>query len=109
METEKTIAQKWIQRLEDNSVEAMQNDVVGEVEAGGWGGYAYIFPDGSSVWQKRKNDWYPGDEYVQCPSCEEWREMPDDEDYVCDICDECDEAEVDDEVATGILKSEVSE
>jgi|HubBroStandDraft_2_1064218.scaffolds.fasta_scaffold1558933_2 hypothetical protein len=77
---ELTISEKWIKRLDENAVEQMQNDAVGEVE--GDYSWVYIFKDGSSVYEKRRGDWYPGDEYVQCPSCEEWREV--DEATGCD-------------------------
>jgi hypothetical protein len=82
---EMTIAETWIQRIDNNAVEQMQNDAVGEVDTGSH--WVYIFKDGSSAYEKRRGDWYPGSDYVQCPSCEEWREMGDD--YVSDICADC--------------------
>lgn len=94
-----TIAQQWIERIDNNSAAKMQDDAVGEVEERG--SWIYIFPDGSSVWEKRRGDWYPGDPYVQCASCGEWRE---DDDQACGFCDQDD-----DEQATAILKPEVSE
>jgi hypothetical protein len=97
-----TIAEKWIQRIDDNPVAKMQDDAVAVVEERGE--YVYIFEDGSSVYEKRRNDWYPAGEYVQCAECEEWREMPEGDSY--DICDDCDAiGEAEDEQAKAFLKS----
>ena len=98
-----TIADKWIERIDNNSAEKMQEDAVGEVEARG--SWVYIFADGSSAYEKRRGDWYPAGDYIQCPECEEWREMPDGD--FCDICDECDADQADDEQTTAILKSAI--
>ena len=94
-----TIAKQWIERIDNNSAAKMQDDAVGEVEERG--SWVYIFSDGSSAWEKRRGDWYPGDPYVQCPSCEEWRV---DDDEACECGGEEDEA--DDEQATAILKQD---
>ena len=72
----KAIAEKWVTRLDDNSSQHIQdemnNEAVGEVES--CGTWVYIFEDGSSIYEKRRGDWYTGNEYVRCPSCDEWRE-----------------------------------
>jgi|ERR1700733_3867622 len=83
------------------AVKRMQDAAVDVQEHGG--SYLYIFEDGSSLYEKRRDDWYPAGNYVQCPSCEEWREGDETMD-----CDGCAQAEADDEQATAILKSEVS-
>jgi hypothetical protein len=86
--------------------ELMDNEAVEMVESRGT--QILIFEDGSSAYEKRDNDWYPYEQYVQCPECEEWREMPDGD--FCDICDDCDaEGEAEDEEATALLKSKVSD
>jgi len=104
MAKEMTIAWKWVNRLDEDVVEKMQDDAVGVVEE--YGEYVYIFADGSSIYEKRRGDWYPAGTYIQCAECEEWREMP--EGDVCDICDDCDADEKDneakDEQATDISK-----
>jgi hypothetical protein len=70
------------------AIRRMENAAVGVVEE--FGVYVYIFSDGSSVYEKRRGDWYPGGKYVQCPECEEWRALEDEEHYFSDICAECD-------------------
>ena len=49
-----TIADKLIERIDNNSAEKMQEDAVGEVEARG--SWVYIFADGSSAYEKRRGD-----------------------------------------------------
>jgi hypothetical protein len=103
-----TIADMWVNRLDEHSSPAittkMQDDAVAVVEERGE--YVYIFKDGSAVYEKRRGDWYPAGEYVQCPECEEWRAMP--EGDCCDICDDCDAiGEAEDEQAAAILKSAI--
>jgi hypothetical protein len=51
-----------VTRMQDNAEEMAERD----------GGYVFIFGDGSSLWEKRKDDWRAGDDYVRCPECKEW-------------------------------------
>lgn len=97
---ERSIAEKWVERIDKNPVEQMQNDAVSEVDEGST--WFYIFKDGSSVYEKHRDDWRCGSEYVQCPSCEEWRQGTETVD-----CDDCAQAEAEDEEATVLLKSKV--
>jgi hypothetical protein len=85
-----TIADKWIYRIDTNSAGRMQEDAVAEVEMNG--AWVYIFEDGSSAYEKRRNDWYPAGQYVQCPECKEWRNV-DDEETHSKLCDEWKEVE----------------
>jgi hypothetical protein len=55
MAKEKTIAEKWIQRIDDNSPEKMIEEADSEVDDGS--GSVYIFEDGSAVYEKRRGDW----------------------------------------------------
>jgi len=94
--------------VNNGAVKRMQSAAVDVQES--YGSYIYIFEDGSSLYEKRNKDRYPGDSYIQCPSCEEWNRL---EDYtqeangLTDLCAECyAEDEADDEEATAILKSE---
>ena len=88
-----SISKKTVQHMTDTAVDVKES----------YGSYIYIFDDGSSLYEKRKNDWYPAGEYIQCPECEQWREY-NEADYTSDICAECD-----DEQATAILKPKVSD
>jgi hypothetical protein len=107
--TKLTIAERWIKRLDDNSSPAVtakmqDKDVVGVVEE--FGTYVYIFKDGSAVYEKRRGDWYPAGEYVQCSECEEWREA-EEFDALDDKCATCIQEDEDNEAATAILKSAI--
>jgi len=46
----------------------------------------YIFRDGSSLYEKRRDDWYTADNFVQCPECDEWRKEDVDEGEECAEC-----------------------
>jgi hypothetical protein len=105
MATEMTLADKWVKRLDANSSPSAATKAtdaaVAVVEE--YGEYVYIFADGSSIYEKRRGDWYPGGKYVQCPECEEWRAL--EEHHASDICAECDAiGEAEDEQATDISK-----
>jgi hypothetical protein len=91
MAKEMTIAETWIKRLDQDSSPAItakmqDKDVVGVVEE--FGTYVYIFKDGSSIYEKRRGDWYPAGDYVQCPECEEYfnQDNATSGDILCDQC-----------------------
>jgi hypothetical protein len=69
MAKEMTIAWRWVNRLDEDVVEKMQDDAVAVVEE--HGEYVYIFEDGSGVYEKRRNDWYPAGTYIQCSECDQ--------------------------------------
>jgi hypothetical protein len=85
------LAEQWAERIDriDNSsiIEKMCHAAVDEQEYGG--SYLYIFEDGSSLYEKHRDDWREGETYVRCPECEVWREL--DDTYISDICNDCDE------------------
>jgi hypothetical protein len=82
-EEKSSIAERWIKRIDDNSPAMMMDDAVSELEVRG--AWVYIFEDGSSAYEKRRGDWYPAEQYVQCPDCEEWRKG-DESKKLCDDC-----------------------
>jgi hypothetical protein len=90
MAKEMTIAWKWVNRLDENSSPAittkMQDDAVAVVEERGE--YVYIFEDGSSVYEKRRGDWYPAGTYIQCGECDEYfnQDNATSGDNLCDQC-----------------------
>jgi hypothetical protein len=99
-----TTAEQWIKRIDENSPEVMMCEADGEVDENGCS--VYIFEDGSSLYEKRRGDWYAAGHYVQCSACNEYFEMPDD--YAGGNCADCEAmGEAEDEEATAILKSEV--
>jgi hypothetical protein len=108
MAKEMTIAWKWIKRLDENSSPSAATKAtdaaVAVVEERG--NYVYIFKDGSAVYEKRRGDWYPAGEYVQCSECEEWREA-EEFDGLDDKCATCIQQDEDNEAATAILKSAI--
>jgi hypothetical protein len=77
METEKvTIAETWLHRIDQpmaergfdaginrKAVKRMQESAVNVLQdASPRGSDIYVFADGSGLWLKRQNDWYPADE-----------------------------------------------
>jgi|HubBroStandDraft_6_1064221.scaffolds.fasta_scaffold186227_3 hypothetical protein len=90
MAKEMTIAWKWVNRLDENSSPAittkMQDDAVAVVEERGE--HVYIFEDGSSVYEKRRGDWYPAGTYIQCGECDEYfnQDNATSGDNLCDQC-----------------------
>jgi formylmethanofuran dehydrogenase subunit E len=90
MAKEMTIAWKWIKRLDENSSPSAATKAtdaaVAVVEERG--NYVYIFKDGSSIYEKRRGDWYPAGDYVQCPECEEYfnQDNATSGDILCDQC-----------------------
>jgi len=80
----KSIAEKWVGRLDDNSspsaVTKATDAAVDVMER--FGEYHYIYEDGSSIYEKRRGDWYPGSDYIQCPECSQWH----DADKSCSDC-----------------------
>jgi formylmethanofuran dehydrogenase subunit E len=81
-----TLADVWINRIDDNPVAKMQDDAVAIVEE--CGEYVYIFEDGSSVYEKRQGDWYPASTYIQCSECDEYFNQSNatSNDNLCDPC-----------------------
>jgi hypothetical protein len=68
-----TIAEQWLEKIDHpnvatpsgisrDAVERMQDDAV-DVLQGASGRYTdvFVFEDGSGLYEKRKNDWYPMD------------------------------------------------
>jgi len=92
-------AEQWLKRIDKprqtghylavdrQAVERMIDAAVSVEES--YGSYIYIFEDGSSLWEKHTDDWFPGVKYIQCPECDEWRKF--DAAYTSDICAECDD------------------
>jgi hypothetical protein len=91
------VDRRAVKKMEGNAVEVKESFEF----------YIYIFEDGSSLYEKHRDDWFCGGDYAQCPSCGEWREHAADN-HNSNICDDCDQSEAGDEQATGILKSGVS-
>ena len=95
-----SIAETWLQRIDKprNSAHylAVNRQAVGRMQDAAVdvkeysGSYLYIFEDGSSLYEKHRDDWFHGSTYIRCPECEEWHEY-DPKHYNSDICAECDE------------------
>ena len=100
----KSIARKWQEKIDrsQDAVKQMEGDAVEMLDNGN---YVYIFKDGSSLYQKHRDDWREGEGYIQCPSCEEWRPVKDRR--VSDSCAECVLAEADAEGATAIFNDAI--
>lgn len=91
LKEEGTIAEAWLERIDRPITKAQA--------AGGWNGEGidkravkrmidaavyvlpgasgrctdiFIFKDGSSLYEKRKDDWYPEDMFVRCEECDGW-------------------------------------
>src|ERR1700722_863720 len=90
MATEMTLADKWVKRLDANSSPSAATKAtdaaVAVVEERGE--YVYIFKDGSSIYEKRRSDWYPAGKYVQCRECDEYFKQVNatSRDTLCDQC-----------------------
>lgn len=78
-----TIAQQWLEKIDKpnrrevrdrsidkRAVEQMTDNAADAQEYGA--SYVYIFDDGSSLYEKRRDDWYSGGGYIRCPECEVW-------------------------------------
>ena len=77
-------------RPSKGAIERMHNAAVGEVEY--YGTWIYIFADGSTLYEKNRDDWRTGNEYRECPCCYEWRIAEDEySQSSLGICNECHE------------------
>jgi hypothetical protein len=64
----------WDASINKQAVKRMMDAAVGLLqETTGRCTDIYIFEDGSSLYEKRRDDWYTEDDFVQCPECDEWR------------------------------------
>jgi hypothetical protein len=82
-ETKTTIADEWLKHLNFDAVREMQDDAEEFEDEDN----TYVFADGSSVYEKHRNDWRSGGKYIQCPSCKQWRSIDDDPDVA--TCNDC--------------------
>jgi hypothetical protein len=66
-----TIAEQWLEKIDHpalatpsgisrDEIERMQEDAVDVLQS--FGDDIYVFEDGSGLYEKRKDDWYPADE-----------------------------------------------
>jgi formylmethanofuran dehydrogenase subunit E len=87
MAKEMTIAWKWVNRLDEDVVEKMQDDAVAVADES-TEQPVYIFADGSAVYEKRRGDWYPAGTYIQCSECAEYFKQ-DNATSGDNLCDQC--------------------
>jgi hypothetical protein len=87
----KSIAEKWQAKIDrpkyginKNAVKQMDENTVAVIES--FGSYIYIFDDGSSLWEKRRDDWYTDDNYLQCKECNGWFSEQYEDNNDCEHC-----------------------